>query len=186
MEKTKSILQRVFVVVLLLAGITVSIISIFWRIDNYISVLSFIVVGIYYCLVFFYGVYGYKIPHGNLVRYLMLILASYNIFNVTVSIYRWYKLPWVVLVAGNLAAMLIGYMAGRLNKFKKNIIIAAIVTVLLLVESFWYVKIPDVEISLLFYLDRSLPIFMWLTIMSIYFFRYKEHKQAGIPDNTEE
>ncbi len=179
-------LQRAIVVLLSLAGIAVCIVSIFWRIDNYISIRSFIVVGIYYCLVFYYGVYGYKIPHGNLVRYLMLILAAYNIFNVTVSIYRWYKLPWVVLVAGNLAAMFIAYMAGRLNKFKKNIIVAVIVTALLLTECFWPVKIPGVEADALFFLDRSLPLFMWLTTMSIYFFRYKEHTKAGLTDKAEQ
>ena len=184
MEKRKGLLQRAIVILISLAGIAVCITSIFWRMDNFISPRSFIVVGIYYCLVFYYGVYGYKIPHGNLVRYLMLILAAYNVFNVTVSIYRWYKLPWVVLVAGNLAAMFIAYMAGRLNKFKKNIIVAVFVTVLLLVECFWYVKIPGVEISVLYYLDRCLPIFMWLTIMSIYFFRYHEHTEAGLSAKT--
>ena len=186
MEKGKSILQRAIVVFLSFAGIAVCVTSIFWRIDNYISVRSFAVVGIYYCLVFYYGINGYKIPHGNLVRYLMLILAAYNIFNVTVSIYRWYKLPWVVLAAGNLAAMFIAYMAGRLNKFKKNLIVAIIVTVLLLAECFWPVKIPGVEVDALFFLDRSLPILMWLTIMSIYFFRYEEHTEAGLADKTEE
>ena len=186
MKKGKGILQRFIVVLLSLAGIAVCVTSIFWRMDNYISVRSFIVVGIYYCLVFYYGIYGYKIPHGNLVRHLMLILAAYNVFNVTVSIYRWYKLPWVVLVAGNLAAMFIAYMAGRLNKFKKNIIVAVIVAALLLAECFWPFKIPGVEADALFYLDRSLPLFMWLTIMSIYFFRHKEHTVAGLEDKNEE
>ncbi len=77
-------------------------------------------------------------------------------------------------------------MAGRLNKFKKNIIVAVIVAVLLLAECFWPVKIPGVEADALFFLDRSLPVFMWLTTMSIYFFRYKEHTEAGLADKTEE
>ena len=184
MEKGKNIPQLIIVVLLSLAGIATCIISIFWRMDNYISVRSFIVVGVYYCLVFFYGIYGYRIPHGNLVRYLMLILAAYSVFNVTVSIYRWYKLPWIVLVAGNLAAVFIAYMAGRLHKVKKNIIVAVIVTALLLVNSFWPVKIPGVDVNAFFFLDRSLPIFMWLTTMSIYFFRYKEHTEAGLSEST--
>lgn len=181
-EKGKGLLQRVGIVVISLAGIAVSILSIIWRLDNFISIYPFIVVGIYYCLVFFYGVYGYKIPHGNLIRYLMLVLAVYIISTMAVSIYRWYNLPWVVLVSGNLAAMLIAYMAGRLNKVKQNIIVANIVTAFLLVNSLWQFKIPGVEISVPFYLDRCIPVFMWLTIVFIYFFRYKEHIKAGLDE----
>ncbi|MBQ7687584.1 MAG: hypothetical protein IJT27_00055 [Clostridia bacterium] len=184
MKKSKSVLQRLIVILTSLAGIAVGVVSIFWRLDNFISIRSFIVVGAYYCLVFFYGIYGYRIPHGNLIRYLMLILAAYNVFNVTVSIYRWYKLPWIVLVTGNLAAVLIAYMAGRLNKFKKNILVAALVTALLLVNSFWPDKIPGVEASVLYYLDRTLPVFMWFTIMSIYFFRYQAHTEAGLAEKA--
>lgn len=56
-------------------------------------------------------------------------------------------------------------MVGSLNTF------AFIVTALLLAECFWPYKIPGVEADALFFPDRSLPVFMWLTIMSIYFFR---------------
>ena len=183
MEKKNNLLQRIFVVITSLAGIAVSIVSIFWRIDNYIYIYPFIVVGIYYLLVFYYGLRGYKTPHGNLVRYLMLVFAAYMIFTVAVSIYRWYKLPWVVLVASNLAAVFIAYMAGRLNKFKKNIIVGVAVTALLLLSSFWPYKIPGIEVNLLFFIDRMLPLFMWLTIMQIYFFRYEEHTKAGLEEN---
>lgn len=182
MKKDKKALQLIVVVLTSLTGIIFGVISVFWRLDNYISPYPLIVAGIYYCIVFYYGFRGYKTPHGNLVRYLMLILSIYIIAAIAVSIYRWYKLPWVVLLAGNLGAMSIAYMAGRLNKFKKNIIVSVIVSVLLVTECFWQFKIPGVKVDALFYIDRSLPIFMWLTIMSIYFFRYHEHKKAGLED----
>ncbi len=71
-------------------------------------------------------------------------------------------------------------MVGSLNTF------AFIVTALLLAECFWPFKIPGVEADALFFPNRSLPVFMWLAIMSIYFFRYIEHTKAGLADKTEE
>lgn len=185
MKDKKNNLQRILVAFVALLGFTVSIVCFIWRLDNNVSIRSFILAAVYYCFIFVYGFYAYKTPHGNMVRYLLLTLALYIAFSIVVMDSRW-SIPWFVIAASNFAAVLIAYMAGRLNKVKKNIIVAAIVSVLLLVKSFWPVETPGINADAMFILDRTMPIFMWLTVVMIYFFRFKEHKQAGITADSEE
>ena len=185
MQEKNNTLQRLIVALVALAGLAVSIASFIWRLNNYVSIKSFILVAIYYGFIFYYGIYGYKKPHGNMVRYLLLILAFYIAASVIVLVERW-DVHWIIFAASNFAAVLIGYMAGRLNKVKKNIVVAIIVSVLLLVKSFWPIQGVDLNVYSLFVLDRTMPIFMWITVGLIYFFRYSEHKQAGIEADTEE
>ena len=130
MPKKENTLQRLLVAIVALIGLAVSIVSFTWRLNNFVSIRSFVLVAVYYGFVFFYGVYGYKKPHGNMVRYLLLLLAFYIAVSVLILTERW-EIPWVILACSNFAAVLIGYIAGRLNKIKKNIVIAIIVTVLL-------------------------------------------------------
>lgn len=166
-----------------LAGLAVSIFCFIWRLNNDVSIRSFILVALYYCFILYNGVHGYKLPHGNLVRYLFLTLAIYIAASIIIMVERW-DISWIVVAASNFAAVLIGYMAGRLQKVKKNIIVAAIVSVLLLVKSFWPVE--GLNFNALFVLDRTMPLFMWVTVVLIYFFRYNEHKQAGLLADAED
>ncbi|MBQ9517329.1 MAG: hypothetical protein IJR60_04565 [Eubacterium sp.] len=186
MENRKTKLEGLLVALVAIAGLVVSIISFVQRITHSVPFTTFILVVLYYIFVFLYGVNGYKKPHGNMVRYLMLILAFYIASSVIVLFERWDNIPSIIFAASNFAAVLIAYMAGRLNKFKKNIVVAVIVTILLLIKSFW--PMGDVHLNFypLFVLDRTMPLFMWATVMLIYFIRYKEHKEAGISADSED
>lgn len=184
MENKKNTMHRVIVAIFALIGLAVSVVCFIWRIQNYVSIRPFILVGIYYAFVFYYGISGYKKPHGNMIRYLLLILAFYIASTIIVMVERW-DIPWVMFAASNFAAVLIAYMAGRLNKMKKNIVIAVIISVLLLVKSFWPVSGMSLNGYSLFVLDTTMPIFMWITVALIYFFRYYEHREAGIEEDLE-
>ena len=117
-----------------------------------------------------------------MVRYLFLILAVYIAASVIIT-ERW-EVSWIVVASSNFAAVFIGYISGRLQKFKKNICWAVIISVLLLIKSFW--PITCANDYALFVLDRTMPLFMWLTAFLIYFLRYKEHKQAGLLADAED
>ncbi len=72
----------------------------------------------------------------------------------------------------------------RLQKVKKNVIVVVLATVLLAVKSFW--PVAGENNNFVFVLDRTLPLLMWATVVLIYFFRFRAHKNAGIEADTEE
>lgn len=176
---------RLINAIVTLLGIAVSVVCLVWRLNESIPVTSFILVAVYYCFVFYYGVFGYKKPHGNMVRYLLLILALYIAASIIMMVERW-DISWFIFAASNFAAVLIGYMAGRLKRMKSNVILAVIITLLLLVKSFAPVHVNGLNFYQLFILDRTMPLFMWVTVMFIYFYRYEEHKHAGITADNDE
>ena len=184
MDNKKTNLHRLIVAIVALVGLAVSIISFVWRLNNSLSIRSFALAAVYYGFVFFYGIYGYKKPHGNMIRYLLLILAVYIAYSITIMVERW-DISGMIFTASNLAAVFIAYMAGRLNKYKKNIAVAVVVTILLLIKTFWPID-ANLGVYTFFVLDRTMPIFMWATVMFIYFFRYFEHRQAGIAADSED
>jgi uncharacterized membrane protein len=149
--------------------------------------LIFIWVTVFYCFVLYYGVKGYRKPHGNMVRYLMLIFGVYIAGSLITDLNSW-TTPWPILLSGSLAAMSIAYMAGRLNKYEKNKRVAVFSLILLLIRCFWFLERPELRgwDTVLFVLDRCQALFMWATIVLIYFFRYHDHKEAGIDVDTDD
>ena len=112
-------LDGLIILCVALLGFIVSVVSFFWRRSGQIQSFVFGEEGIFYLFVLYYGVWGYKKPHGNLLRYLMLLLAAVTAATILMQIDHW-DAPWPVIFSSNLAAVLIGYMAGRLPKVKKN------------------------------------------------------------------
>ena len=184
MQENKNTLHRLIVAIVALIGLAVSIFSFVLRLNNALPIRSFALAAVYYGFVFFYGIYGYKKPHGNMVRYLLLILAIYIAYSITIMVERWH-ISGIIFSASTIVAVLIGYMAGRLNKYTKNIVLVAVISVLLLIKCLWPLD-ASLNVYPLFELDRTMPLFMWLTVMFIYFFRYKEHKLAGKEADSED
>jgi len=178
-------LDGLIILCVALLGFIVSVVSFFWRRSGQIQSFVFGEEGIFYLFVLYYGVWGYKKPHGNLLRYLMLLLAAVTAATILMQIDHW-DAPWPVIFSSNLAAVLIGYMAGRLHKVKKNRCVAAAVTVLLLIRCFWPMGRVDYAglVRFFYILDRSTALFTWLTVMLIYFFRYREHREAGVAEDA--
>ena len=129
----------------------------------------------------FYACYGYKKPHGNHMRYLLILYA------ISVAI--------VVLLKGAEQSMLSNavclaiiilttYMAGRLGHYKQNVIISIVVLALKCITTIYCL----VEFSKAGVL--TLPcaiscfgsITTWLAIAGAYITRYKLHKEAGFED----
>ena len=178
--------SHLLVVGISLIGYIVSIISFIWRINSRIPALIFIWITVYYCFVLFYGTKGYQKPHGNMVRFLMLVFAVYIAASLITEVNGW-AAPWPITLSGSLAAMMVAYMAGRLNKFQKNKYVAGLSLLLLLVRCCWLLERPDLSgwDTVLFILDRCQALFMWLTIVLIYFSRYHDHREAGITVDEE-
>lgn len=171
------------IVILLVAavGFIVSAVSFFWRQQGLMSTLVFCEEGVFYLLVFYYGLRGFRKPHGNMARYLMLLLAAVTAASILMQLDA-QIVPWQVVLSSNLAAVFMGYMAGRLHKTKTNRYLGIFVTLLLLVRCFWPMEHQDPYgiVGFFYVLDRCTALFTWLTIVLVYFFRFREHKQAGL------
>ena len=125
----------------------------------------------------------YKIPHGNMLKYAMLLSALSIVVHSVSAIYQHGDMP-VEVFPPILAACLLFYVAGRLNRIEQNKYLLPIIVIVLLVSCIieWthistntvnmvskYLKVPRHFISV-------------LTLMIAYFVRYKEHKEAGLID----
>ena len=159
-----------------------------------------------FVLVNCYLFFGYKKPHGNLLRYAMLgfvvllILGSLtdytrgmdNIANAivngtlvkrggaeytpaTLNICR-----AIEATTTSLAIMLISYLSGRLHKLEKNKVLFVAILVVMIARALSYVRSTPILI------DHLSETFMWLTLALSYFFRYDEHREAGLAHDNKE
>lgn len=149
------------------------------------------------CLIaLYYGIRGYKVPHGNTIRYLLLAFAvaeaSEFLFNPGMI------KPMAVCLL--LTTILSSYMAGRLNKSKECKIIIALVGILLIavwaMHRFMPPAIPmgqpgPAEMDMAQIPERTdwirdifpsdISRFLsWLVLGVSYITRYDGHKKAGI------
>lgn len=151
------------------------------------------------CAVVMYAVIAYNKPHGNLLKYLIILFA------VTLLIKESNMLPEGIGIGADtirkereyienalvvrqlphtidlVCLMLIMYIAGRLNKIKENAVLMTVVLVLLV-----FTSIRSVVNGYISGFSRIVaqfgPVIAWLDICFAYFLRYKEHKEAGNAD----
>jgi hypothetical protein len=168
--------------IVVLLGLAAAAAALIWRIKNQQSPVLFVCVGLFYVFLLYYCLKGYQKPHGNMIQILMLILAVYVASTTVVADNRWGGFTsWITLLASNLAAVFMGYMAGRLNKLEENRYTAALVSILLFVRCLWFLENMNMSGAgiVLFILDRCLALLMWIALVLIYSFRYKAHREAG-------
>jgi len=137
-----------------------------------------------YILLLYYVFIGYKKPHGNLLRYLLLAFALCIALTVVFLI----KLSFDDLSGKTtliIAAMMITYMAGRLNKLRQNIVIMIVVAILLAVsligffKAFGFMSFHNTYAVICF-------VIQWIMLCAAYLVRFKEHKEAGLMDAPKE
>ena len=130
----------------------------------------------------FYTLFDYKKPHGNLLKYLLLLhVVLYGIILVNSASYQ----PKYINAIYFVKTVLISFMAGRLDHFKQNLIICAIVLVCNIVISYYLL-----DMILIFGLPLNLVNFgscigcvtVWLAIADGYIIRYQLHKEAGLEE----
>jgi len=130
-----------------------------------------------------YGFWLYKKPHGNMLKYSMIILAASIIVNAAKCIQMNYN-PLYIHITRLLSAAMITYIAGRLNRIEKNKYLFVIGVVALFVVDFMGI-IPNIGseyFTFFVFLRFVYDAVTLLTLMIAYFVRYKEHKEAGLMD----
>ena len=181
--------------VLLLAGIIITIVF-----ANRVPLIKTITLIIGYILALYYALWGYKTPHGNMLRYMILAYAfllalgsesrlfanarperPVDVANADGQIRRGTRgLASYKDLITSISLVLMGYTAGRLNKYKQNKIIIPIILVLLFIRSF-VMGLTRIQVMMT---DLSFFI-LWLGIACAYFARYDAHKEAGLLDKED-
>ena len=133
------------------------------------------------CLTVYYMFIGYKKPHGNLLRYLFIIV------DLTALFYFWYtftkleKAFDIYELLTILEIVIIAYVSGRLNKFKENIVLLSIVFIMEVITCGHGAIILNAKSIMTTIVLYNLAIIQLALIVS-YIARYKEHKEAGLED----
>ena len=146
------------------------------------SIFSFTILSyIQFAFAAYYACYGYKKPHGNMMRYLLLFYAaSLGLMLVMNAQFQGtlYNSTYVIVI------ILTAYMAGRLNKYKQNLIICLIVLVIKFINTYPYMSglINYDGLSFVSFFSTIGPIVVWLAIAGAYLTRYKLHKEVGFED----
>lgn len=124
----------------------------------------------------YYGLYGYKIPHGNLLKWTYVIYGVVLLLKCIFSAY--YQTVFSSVLAG-FSSLGVIFISSRLNKIKKNRWIALIVLVLLII---WAI-IGSIQIG--FSIEILIDTVIWISLVGFYFVRYKIHREAGLLDKDD-
>ena len=136
-----------------------------------------------YIATVFYVFIGYKKPHGNALKMLFIVFAVNIAVNASITSSGNDSVSKLIpAVCGNLAALTIAYVAGRLHKIETNRILLAIAGLFLLV--FYLVPM----LSMPWRIDRLFGCTQLLVLLATafaYTARYEEHKAAGLADKAD-
>jgi len=137
----------------------------------YIAIISLIG----YIGIVFYAVYGYKIPHGNSLKYIYLIFALAVGF-YAIHIYQYYR---ITAITSAVAAVVIGFMSGRLDRDSENTFIITAVSFLFAVGLIAAIVNKDQDPDFWLIVAKSNFLVQFLFLSSAYLIRYAKHKEAG-------
>lgn len=122
-----------------------------------------------------YVLIGYKKPHGNLLRATLFIFALCLVVQNGISGAG--ELVMVSNIASGIAAMMISYTAGRLDKLEKNNTVLTAAGVLLLIQ--WVLLLMGDDFILGKTIGRCTPMIVLAGLGFAYTARYEAHKAAG-------
>jgi len=138
---------------------------------------SKIVCVIMYLLIAAYTFIGYKKPHGNMLKYLYLLYACSLLASLASNVI--YGTVLYALLTATVI-LIVGYIAGRLDRIGQNRILMLVV---LVIELYIYgVAVMVFKPSLFGALGVVSPLIMWIDLCVAYLTRYKLHKLAGLVD----
>lgn len=130
-------------------------------------------------IIIWYSFIGYKKPHGNTLRWAFLAFALYLGFHASVDLYLMKE-----FISGEvmlLAAIIIAYISGRLNKIEKNKKLLILVGLLVLADAVMYF-INNHPTDLLECFGSVCSMVFLAALGLSYAARYDEHKEAGLHD----
>ena len=187
--KGKKTVVIVFSALLVLLGVTCEILgNIQWmgRFTPTPEMVTYVLLSV---AALYYVSVGYKKPHGNLLRYTFLLLSVACInglidtaVDLTLTPDFHVNAQLVILGLDGLSAVLIAYVAGRLDKVKKNCPALLLITAMQIAIAVLFVSIYENWGNFVFLIWDFSTCFLWIDLMVAYLIRYREHKEAGLTD----
>ncbi len=145
---------------------------------NYLSLITYAVTSL---LLLYYAVAGYKKPHGNLLKYLLLLFAICCLGGVVSVMAERTVIDTAFNYTRGIVVLMAAYVAGRLNRFKQNVFLMSVIGVLMFGSSLaLFLTNSDTNLFSMFTFFTFFV--LWVDVMIAYILRYKEHKEAGLTD----
>ena len=166
--------QLILMIVLSLV-LVFCLLAIILNIKNQNFIYSAILSLVGYVGIIFYTIYGYKIPHGNSLRYVFLVFAV-SLALYAIHIYEYYKITGISCA---LAVIVIGFISGRLDRDSQNIYLTTLVSFLLAAGLVSSVIKDGASQGAWLIIAKSNFLFQFLFLTSVYLIRYSKHKEAG-------
>ena len=181
-NKKKSSLSAGHIVVL----IVIAVLNILWLICRIIRFSGTITLQtglpiLVFLLTAVYVLFAYKKPHGNLLRYLLLV----HVVSEGILLIANQSLQPIYLNVVNLAVIILTtYMAGRLSKYRQNVVISIVILILQIVNVYYSVTWAGQYGFLTFsvFFSQLWPVTIWLAVAASYILRYHDHKEAALAD----
>ena len=169
-----------FVVLLIAVALSIyGIVETILHIDAAVPTSKTMFICLSYLVILYYALFGYKVPHGNSLKYIILFFA-FMLLN-ELSLEAGGKYPGLPQDSMLLSVMLTGiciivvsYLSGRLGRFNKSIFLFTTVLVLLLVRVFLMTNYRTIMFA------NMSDVIIWFDINMAYVLRYKQHKEAGL------
>ena len=137
--------------------------------------------------IFLYGIYGYKKPHGNMLRCLFFAFGGYLIVYHLIPVLpqliieECSVLSYVYETGMCLSALLAVYISGRLDKIEKNKILMIVTGIVLLISTISMFFVFN-TFSFLATIQNFVKLTSWAVLCFAYVARYEDHKTAGLED----
>jgi len=135
-------------------------------------------------LVMLYGGYLYKKPHGNLLKYTMLFLAFTMIFAAQRAC-TFGDAHFTEATTLLVACCTICYCAGRLHRFKQNSFLLGFAGANLIANYVLRVTNATDIRGPFQYIAAACYLIPFAALAFAYFYRYSEHKEAGLADRPD-
>jgi len=142
-----------------------------WDFINRINLLLYVAIA-------WYAFVGYKKPHGNSLKLIMLVFVALMLVSLARNVLKG-RIEMSLLRV--ITMLIIVYIAGRLERIEQNKYLVTVVLALLLINPV-YKSITENEMILNAFIKRSTNIIMWVDLCAAYFIRYRKHKEAGLID----
>ena len=131
-------------------------------------------------MILVYSFWGYKTPHGNMLRTIMFVFGILVLARIVLPTRPVDNEVIKKITSGcfGLAAMLIAFISGRLDRYEQNRILMVIVGILLLAPVVMTL-LSFSSFVLMRCISVSTMLFCWAAIGFAYTARYEGHKLAG-------
>ena len=182
-KKNTKLIALIVLGLLTAFGLAVEIIMFIRGFSNNSAITNFnmIAYAVTSALLLYYAISGYKKPHGDIMKYLFLLFAICCLSAILTIRKENSTNDIIYNYIRGVVVLLTAFVAGRLDRFKQNVILMSIIGVLMLASSFIGIS----HWTNVFYALYHFTFFLlWVDLMFAYILRYKEHKEAGLMDKN--